>query len=249
MINLCYFSPTGNVAHLTNLLATHIGEDVTTTPIEFTAPHTLSPCDHLVILFSIHGFNTPRTVKRFVKELPQGVGSTISIIAVGCSDIWLNSAASLGIRKILEKKGCHIAIDTVLAMPLTLVMDFPEELKKKTIAESKKKLVSIARRIKANRTIKREVPFKSRVVSTVGKIEDGAARLFGLELFASKKCTSCGICVVRCPEKNIHLNIKSHPKFGFSCLMCLRCIYECPEKAIKPLFSRFIPIKNGYTLD
>ena len=38
------------------------------------------------------------------------------------------------------------------------------------------------------------------------------------------------------------------PKFGFKCLMCMRCIYNCPEKAISPRFSKFIPIRKGYSL-
>lgn len=82
----------------------------------------------------------------------------------------------------------------------------------------------------------------------MGKGESPAARLFGLELHANKSCTSCGTCWSNCPENNIKEKDNGLPGFGFSCSMCMRCIYSCPEKAISPRISKFIPIKNGYTL-
>jgi len=37
-------------------------------------------------------------------------------------------------------------------------------------------------------------------------------------------------------------------KFGIKCMMCMRCIYNCPTKAIELRISKFIPIRNGYSI-
>ena len=94
----------------------------------------------------------------------------------------------------------------------------------------------------------REVEGKSRLLSFFGKAEQFASRLFGLELHAAENCSSCGTCWGNCPEKNIKRGSDGKPQFGYNCLMCMRCIYNCPENAICPRFSKFLPIKNGYSL-
>jgi ferredoxin len=250
MIQICYFSPTGNAKYLAEKLSEGLGtEDSTLSALEFLEPKDLTAVEHLVILYSIHAFNAPRTVKRFVRNLPNDLSKRVSLIAVGCTDIWINSASSFAIRKELEKKGYEIAVDEVIAMPLTLVAPFPDKLITKTIREAEESISQIASLIISEAISTRTIPLKSKLLATVGRSEDLAARLFGLELFASKSCTSCGICVKRCPERNIKFNKKEIPRFGFNCLMCMRCIYECPEKAIKPRFSRFIPLKDGYSIN
>lgn len=100
--------------------------------------------DHLILLYPVHGFNAPRTVKRFVKSLPPALFGSISLIAVGCAGNWINEAVSADLRKSISKKSYSIVVDEVLAIPLTLIMNF------------------------------------------AGKAESPAARLFGLELRASK---------------------------------------------------------------
>jgi len=100
--------------------------------------------------------------------------------------------------------------------------------------------------VEGKKTVYR-VKGKSRLLNFLGKAESFASRLFGLELHAGKKCNSCGTCWSNCPEKNIKRNSNGKPRFGFRCLMCMRCIYHCPQKAISPRFSKFIPIKKGYS--
>jgi len=249
MYTIIYFSPTGNAKHLAGILAEGLGgSEQKILPLEFTNPEQLESNKHLVLIYPIHGFNAPRTVKRFVKSLPHGLFDAVSLIAVGCAGNWVNEAVSNDLRKSLGKKGYPVVVDEALAMPLTFIMNFPDELNLKVIAESEKKIANLAGRIKKMDASKKEVPIKSKVVNFLGKGESPAARMFGLELHANKDCTSCGTCWNDCPEKNIKEKSNGKPGFGFSCSMCMRCIYSCPEKAISPRISKFIPIKNGYTL-
>lgn len=54
---------------------------------------------------------------------------------------------------------------------------------------------------------------------------------FGVKYSATKECTGCGLCVRKCPKRNIVLNNKK-PKFGKKCIFCMRCINICPNHAI-----------------
>ncbi|MCP4313879.1 MAG: hypothetical protein GY790_21705 [Bacteroidetes bacterium] len=249
MYTIIYFSPTGNVLHLAKLLAAELkSSERDILPLEFTHPKKLESNKHLVLLYPVHGFNAPRTVKRFVNSLPPGLYEAVSLIAVGCAGNWLNGAVSSGLRKSLVKKEYPIVVDEDLAMPLTFIMNFPDDLNQKLITKSEKKIADLCRRIMALDPSEREVPFKSKMVNFMGKAESPAARLFGLELHANNDCTSCGTCWTNCPQQNIKQKSNGKPGFGFNCIMCMRCIYNCPQKAISPRISKFIPIKGGYTL-
>lgn len=248
MIQIFYFSPTGNVKYLAEKLAAELNSDTTLSAMENTIPSEIPTSEKMVMMYPVHAFNAPRTVLRFLKELPLGICNEISLLAIGCNETWINSASSILSRKELEKRGFTITVDRVLAMPLTMVYDFPKDLKLPMISCAEKRVKKIAHEIVFSKKTHRTVPLKAKILRVFGSFEDYAARLFGLELFASQDCTSCGNCIDRCPEQNIVFNKSEKPVFKFRCLMCMRCIYECPEHAIKPRFSRFIPLKNGYTI-
>ena len=249
MYTIIYFSPTGNVLHLAKKLADGLKSPVRyILPLEFTDPLQLESNKHLILLYPVHSFNAPRTVKRFVKVLPPGLYEDVSLIAVGCADHWVNGAVSAELRKSFLKKAYSVVFDEFMAMPLTFIMNFPDELNLKLIAESERKIADFCKRIMEKDSSEKQVGFNSKIVNFLGKVEVPAARLFGLELHANNDCSSCGTCWNNCPQQNIKKNNKGKPNFGFNCIMCMRCIYNCPEHAISPRMSKFIPIKGGYSL-
>ena len=217
-------------------------------PLEFKKAEELKPNSHLIILYPVHGFNAPRTVKRFARNLPPALFEKVSLLAVGCNTTWVNGAVSGDLRKIFATKDYEILVDEILAMPLTFVMNFPDDLNLKLIAESEEKILELCASIKEGKRSEHRVDIRSRILNFMGKAESPAARMFGLELHANNKCSSCGTCWTNCPEQNIREKKNGKPGFGFSCLMCMRCIYQCPEQAISPRVSKFLPIRKGYTL-
>ena len=249
MHTIVYFSPTGNALYLAELLAHHLGMDENKIlPLEFIVPNQLTTNEHLILLYPIHGFNAPRIVKHFVKSLPPKLYNDVSLIGVGCTTSWLNDAASSDLRKLFSAKGYPIILDKILAMPLTFIMAFPDGISRKLIAESEMKIKDISTALIPGTKAIVKVEFKSQLLTFIGKLEQFASRLFGLELHANNNCISCGTCWSNCPGNNIKCNKNGKPKFGFNCLMCMRCIYNCPQKAISPRFSKFIPIRKGYSI-
>lgn len=248
MYTIVQFSPTGNAKHLAFKLAEELKGDKTLFALEHVQPAQLKEADHLILIYAIHAFNAPRTVMRFVKTLPPGLFKHVSILGVGCNTSWINDAMSKDVKKILEKKNYSIVVDEVLAMPLTFIMSFPENVVVEQLDEAHKKIITVATDIHNLKISERQIPIKSHVLNFVGKAEHSASRMFGLELHAKKSCTKCALCIKECPEKNIRFSNSKTVKFGFKCLMCMRCIYNCPEQAITPRISKFIPIKKGYSL-
>lgn len=249
MYTLLYFSPSGNVKYLAEILADRLGRDrALLVPLETADPERLEGGGHLVLLYPIHGFNPPRNVVRFVRRLPGGRFERVSLIAVGSSKHWVNRAASYRLRRVLTEKGYAIGVEELLAMPLTIFVAFPDEEARQLVADAVRRMDGIAVALDAGRSIVPVVPWKARVISLIGRGEALVSRLFGLELRADGRCTSCGVCWNRCPQGNIRRGRDGKPRFGFDCLMCLRCVYECPERAIAPRISKFIPIRGGYAL-
>ena len=230
MFTIVYFSPTGNAKYLAQKLARELSiKKDAFLPLEFTDPVRMQRNKHLVLFYPIHGFNAPRTVKKFVRSLPPGLFEAVSLINVGFAGSWMNDAASGDLRRPLHKKGYSIILDEALPMPLTFIMNSPREMNLRLISESERKVYELCRKLKEGEATVTQVPFKSRILNVVGKIESPAARLFGLELHANKNCTSCGTCWSNCPQNNIKQKSNARPGFGFDCIMCMRCIYNCPE--------------------
>jgi len=187
------------------------GSDEDILPLEFTDPARLKSNKHLIILYPVHGFNAPRTVKRFVKVLPPGLFDHVSLIGVGSMNNWLNGAVSSELRKPLGKNGYQIVVDEMLAMPLTFIMNTPEDSNLRVIAESEKQIAVIGKSIREQTVSAYKVQGRSYVTNFMGKIESPAGRLFGLELHANSNCNSCGTCWNNCPESNIKQKSSGKP--------------------------------------
>lgn len=56
----------------------------------------------------------------------------------------------------------------------------------------------------------------------------------------AEKCDSCGICVKKCPNNNIHQDTNGIPQWGRDCLFCLYCEMKCPKDAIKSVVDWLI---------
>ncbi len=249
MFSILYYSATGNTLHLVNQLSKRLDSScIKIIDASNADPTKLHNVQHLIIMYPIHAFNAPKEIIEFVKEIPCGLFEKVSIIAIGCNNIWINDANSLELRKILNKKGYEIALDRVLVMPLTIAVKFSYDTNYALIKEAEKQILHIGDDLINGVKDIKTIPLKSKLISNLGKCEKHAVKLFGIELYANKDCISCGMCWKQCPSNNIYSSKDNLPKFKFNCSMCMKCIYNCPTKAISPRFSKFLPIKDGYRI-
>lgn len=50
--------------------------------------------------------------------------------------------------------------------------------------------------------------------------------------YSKESCTSCGLCVKKCPVGNLSLE-NGHPVWGKRCTQCMACIHNCPTRSIE----------------
>lgn len=247
MYTIAFFSATGNTEFLAHKLQDKINTD-TLINISYIEPKTIEKNEHLIIMFPIYGFNAPKEVVEFAKNIPSSSFKKVSVIGVGCNESSLNNSASRKIISILQNKNFYILVNTTIAMPLSFFKSFGDDKNKEIIQNATKKIDFLGINIKNNIKVQNNTPLNSKIISSIGSIEKHGAKLFGKELHVNNKCTSCGICWNNCPANNIY-NKRNKPKFKLNCNMCMKCIYKCPQGAISPRFSKFLVLKQGYDIN
>ncbi len=244
--SIIYFSPTGNTKYLAKCLSSKI-EDCQVYNMQTTDVDEIEG-DEIIIMSSIRAFSVSMIVTKYLDLLlSRKKIKKIHIINVGCTTASINDGSSILIYRVAKKHSVLIGIDRVLAMPLTIAYKFPKEVGKKQIQDSVDELESISDDIKSGIEEKRIIKTSTKALGLINVIERNAAKLFGLELHATKDCIKCSKCINECPTKNITYNKKGKIKVSTKCMLCLNCIYTCPKKAMTPRISKFIPLK-GYSL-
>lgn len=244
MYSIITFSPTGNSRYVANKIKKALSVDEKVLDLEKI--ENLPTNEHLILVSTIRAFEFPKVVLDFLKNnIQPNHFKYVSIIGVGCNTEWINYASSLKSSKILASKNIETIVDTTVAMPLNFITEFPQETKDNMLKQLDIDVNSIVCDIKNLTKTNKKVSFKSKSISKINIIEHNAAKLFGVELYANKDCVKCNKCVIDCPTKNIYFK-NDKLKFKFRCMLCMRCVYECPKDALKPRFSKFVLIKNGY---
>ncbi len=251
MADIIYLSPTGNTEYVAKELKKILEQKQKLNIVDFNKMNKNIPIKskHLIIMYSIHAFNAPTVIIKYLKSLNEKNDiKSISYIAVGCNTTFLNKAVNNCVIKIANKKGIKIKLNRIIAMPPNLVKEISKEQAKEIIKKANNQIQEIGKDILEDKTDEIKIPFKSRIITKVASVEKIATPLFGIDLKANNNCISCGICWENCPTQNIYKSKIGKPKFRFKCMMCLGCIYRCPKKAISPRINKFMIIKNGYNV-
>lgn len=259
-VKLICFSGTGGTKRFTSLLENSLtkrGCDVNVLYLEtklieiakVEGTFNDSSYDLITILFPVHAFDAPGPVYKWVKALPKSQGVSVALISVSAAgEFWINQACRIGLIKALSKKGYSIFYERMIVMPFNILIATKESFSMRLLQLLPIKAENTAKEILELKRRRIEPPLKSRVITSLAKVEKVTSKLFGKELRIKKSCTQCGLCANRCPMGNIKMN-NGKPHFGWRCVECLRCIYICPTHSIYPLLSRFMVVKGGYDLE
>lgn len=211
--------------------------------IEFPDPESF---DVVGFAFPVHGFNCPKAMNDFVKQLPkQGEKKTAFIFKTSGEGLSVNDYASQKIISKLLKKNFDVLSDRRYVMPYNMIFRHSEEMVKTEYIYSDALIKIHCKEILEGKREKvKAFPLKYWFVPIV-RILWIYAKVQGPSMYADKsKCIKCNKCVNSCPLGNIHFDTeKNKYVFGTNCVLCVSCSFGCPTKAIS------IGLLNGWRVN
>jgi ferredoxin len=258
-VKLVCFSGTGGTTRFTTLLEENLKKNNSEVQVLLLEAKSIERAkkegtfgvessDIIVILFPVHAFDAPEPMYSWIKTLPLSNGLPVALISVSAAgEYWINQSCRVGLIKALSQKGYNIFYERMIIMPFNMIIATNEIFSIRLLQVLPIKAENTAVEILSFKYRRTYPPLKSRILTSICKIEKIWAKFFGKELRIRKSCTHCGLCERNCPMGNIQMK-SGRPQFGWHCVACLRCIYACPTNSIYPIISRFMVIRDGYNL-
>lgn len=256
-IAICYFSGTGNTAHVVELARqAFTGRGVTFDVFRIedmrrSGRTEFRPTDYdlLGIAHPVLGFDAPGLVYDFVRTLPEGADTPVFLLKTAADYHSINNSSSYSIRKLLTRRGYRPFYDEIVAMPCNWLVAYDDQLSRQLVEVAPARVEAAVERILAREPrAASNGPLLRAILKVTSLLEDRiGAKEFGKRLVAGDACTRCGRCASDCPADNIAL-AGGEVRFGGSCTWCMRCVYACPERAIRAGYLDFVVLKGGYDL-
>lgn len=235
---LYYFSGTGNTKWVAKKFEEQFirhGKELELRSIERIENLDLEGYDYLIIGTPVHSELPPKIVVEFLNRLPEGNKNIKCMIY---STQGVNSAAAVDdMKRLLEKKGYEIIVQTSFRMANSYYFGFgvertPEEIAKFS-KNAEEKVKRIAEEVFKNNKVIEKISYPRFLF---GKLTGhGFNRLLpklASKLSSTEECNKCGLCLRNCPRGNITIE-DGRAFFHSNCIMCVRCIHLCPVNAIR----------------
>jgi NAD-dependent dihydropyrimidine dehydrogenase PreA subunit len=198
----------------------------------------------LVICYPVYGFNMPRILKTFCRNLKSG--GNIWFLKTSGEPLHLNDNSSAELIRILRKNGYAIKGEFHFIMPYNMVFRHTDELASRMWETAKERIPDAAKKIANGEEAPIAAPLSAKIVSGLCRVEHWFyprnGRLFRID---PKKCVRCQKCVKNCPTKNITFE-NGRFRFGKSCIGCVRCSFNCPTGAIHIGLIDFMRVNGPY---
>ena len=235
-----YFSGTGNTRWVATAIAKALDEELFSIPDLIRTGHyefALKEGERLGFCFPTHGWQPPRIVRDFIRELRLNITPDYCWALTTCGD---NTGETMTIlNKDLQKKGLQAETLFSVIMPesyvcLPFMKTDPEDKERWKIENAERQLHHIVSILKDRKR-------------GIEELEKGATprlysyvigEYFNKRMVTDKKftvdadvCIQCGKCEKVCPVDNI----KGTPPVWLHngwCTSCLACYHYCPVHAI-----------------
>ena len=244
-IGIYVFSGTGNTFKCAKALETALTEMGVSVSFHEIADGTETATERdLVICYPVYGFNMPRILKTFCRNL--ATGGNVWFLKTSGEPLHLNDNSSAELIRILQKKGYAIKGEFHYIMPYNMVFRHTDEMASLMWETAERRIPDAAKRIANGEEAPVTVPLSAKAVSALCRIEHWFyprnGRLFRVD---TKKCVHCLKCVKSCPTKNITFE-DGRFRFGRNCIGCVRCSFNCPTGAIRIGLIDFIRVNGPY---
>ncbi len=200
------------------------------------------------LVFPTHGFTAPWPVLRLAWRLPPGQGAHAVVVPTRAGTklgpVFLPGLEGTGgylVALILKLKGYRVRGVTALDMPSNFMVAHPgfsEPSARAIVARAEPKCRAFAEAVLSGR--RRFAGIVGLLLGLVLLPVSVAYALLGRfylakMMFASTRCTGCGLCARSCPHGAIRMvgRTRKRPYWTFACENCLRCLAWCPERAVE----------------
>lgn len=237
---LIYFTGTFNTRFLTARLKERLERELgwTVTSYEIDPLNNgrldLSAYDIIGLGYPIHGYCAPWAFLRFIRHQKFPKGIRTFIYKNSGETEHANDASSKYVIRKLRRDGVKPANEYHFMMPYNIHFKFDERLVREMLAMDDRLMdiliYEVGNGIPNIRPMKLWPRLVSMFVSRPQYI-GGSVNSF-LYKVDMDKCRQCGLCISRCPTRNIYKDADGTIRFHHNCLMCMRCSLYCPADAI-----------------
>lgn len=246
------FSGCGNSRYAAELLASRLGERVTTMDVASVHPILDASVEGRIIWVSpVHSWGLPPAVRRFIRNVSiEGTtGGIPHFLMCSCGDDAGLTASQW--RKDMRRRGFRTVSAHTVIMPNTYV--FLPGFDVDNGQTEKSKLEAVPSRIAdIAHAIKCKSPIDSVTKGRFAWLKTHIVYPFFMRFLTSPKgfgasdaCVGCGVCVRECPMENITLDpVSMKPVWGKECAFCSGCYHRCPHNAIS--YGRMSKGKGQY---
>ena len=234
-----YFSGVGNSAWVARKLADKLQDRVLPIAEEIRTPmeYTLAPGERVGFVYPVYGWEPPKIVLDFVREMKISQAPEYLYFVCTCGDDTGKTADVF--MAALQAKGWKSHASYSILMPDTYVclpgfdIDGEDELKRK-LDNASARVDFIAEELSRKVIMDKPGCFEGAFPKVKTYVLGGLFRKFLMSpkpFHATDACISCGLCEKRCPVHNI--KVEGKPQWGDDCTMCLACYHACPVHAIQ----------------
>ena len=247
-----YFSGTGNSLWIAKEIAKKFNDKIISVADELNISqnnfnYNVELEENVFFVFPVHSWGPALLMLKFISKLKLANYSNQKVYAVcSCGDMCGNTNNI--VKKALKRQSIKLTNCYSIQMPnnYILMSGFnidPKEIEEQKLSNAPKTLNLIIENI-INNSIQNIYTKGSMAFLKSYIIYPMFCKSLGKNSFhATELCTSCGLCAIVCPVKNIYLE-NERPKWEKRCVQCVACIHRCPEKAIE--FGKISKTKGRY---
>lgn len=236
---LIYFTGTFNTRYITNMLKGRLEGEGWTVSVHVIDPLDnrrldLSAYDIIGLGYPIYGYCAPWAFLRFIRAQKFPKGMKVFIYKNSGETEHANDASSKYVLRKLRRDGVIMKNEYHFIMPYNIHFRFDDYLVKEMLLMDAMLMDILVYEVKNGIANWKPYELWPRLVSAVvsrPQYIGGNVNSF-LYKVDMDKCIDCGLCIKRCPTKNIYHDEQGVIRFHHNCLMCMRCSFYCPKDAI-----------------
>ena len=256
---LIYFTGTYNTRWLTGKLTGRLQDELGWS----VSVHEIDPLDNrrldlggydvIGLGYPIHGYCAPWAFLKFVRHQKFPRGIQVFIYKNSGETEHANDASSKYLLRKLRRDRARVTGEYHFLMPYNIHFRFDESLVREMLYMDARLMDIMLYELEHGICNMRPMRLWPRLVSAVVSRPqyiggDVNSFLYRVDM---ERCRDCGLCIGRCPTKNIYKDNDGVIRFRHHCLMCMRCSLYCPADAIHIGFLEQWgwKVNGGYNLD